>query len=123
VEFNAISAHIIRGIFKYDGLKSNVCTGSFVSGDNYKKVFGENCNFMDKTVLFDCIIGNPPYNKGQKSAGKKGGGHYLWGDFVRKSILLLKDKTGYLNFVHPAAWRKPEGEKSKTKGLYDLMAK
>ena len=37
------------------------------------------------------------------------------------SIQLLK-KNGYLVFVHPSAWRKPESEKSKTNGMFKLMA-
>jgi len=60
VEFNPISATVIRGIFKFDGVSSNVFTGSFVPGD-YKRVFEK---FEDGTDTFDCIIGNPPYNKG-----------------------------------------------------------
>jgi len=33
---------------------------------------------------------------------------------------ILKDK-GYLCYVHPSAWRKPQSSKSKGKDLYELM--
>jgi hypothetical protein len=55
---------------------------------------------------FDVIFGNPPYQP--PSNGKKGG-KSLWPAFVEKSIGHLK-VDGYLVFVHPALWRKPENE-------------
>ncbi len=71
---------------------------------------------------FDAIIGNPPYNNSQNNVGKKGGGDLLWNKFVIHSIDLLKD-DGYLIYVHPPGWRKPESDKSKFKNLFDIMAK
>jgi len=60
---------------------------------------------------FDVIFGNPPYQPA--SDGKKGGTS-LWPVFVKKSMTQLQDK-GFLVFVHPSLWRKPENE------LHDLM--
>ncbi len=71
---------------------------------------------------FDAIIGNPPYNNSQNNVGKKGGGDLLWNKFVIYSIDLLKT-NGYLIYVHPSGWRKPESDKSKFKNLFDIMAK
>jgi hypothetical protein len=71
---------------------------------------------------FDAVIGNPPYNNSQNNEGKKGGGDLLWNKFVINSIDILYDE-GYLIFVHPPGWRKPESEKSKFKNLFELMVK
>jgi len=69
---------------------------------------------------FDAVIGNPPYQDKQICTGKRGGGDLLWNKFVINSINILKN-NGYLLFVHPPGWRKPESEKSKFKGLFDIM--
>src|ERR1019366_4268868 len=63
-------------------------------------------------MKFDVIAGNPPYNKsrGEERDGKpQGQGAVLWDAFVVKSLDLLKD-GGYLCYVHPQLWRKPEQE-------------
>jgi hypothetical protein len=68
-----------------------------------KRVWG-----IDK---FDVIVGNPPYN-----TPGGGTGNTLWQKFVQKSLELL-NKDGYLLFIHPPSWRKPESDRSKSKGL------
>ena len=65
---------------------------------------------------YDVIMGNPPYNK-----GGVGTGNSIWPDFTKKSITLLKN-DGYLLFIHPPGWRKPESERSRYRGLFQLMA-
>jgi len=74
---------------------------------------------------FDRVIGNPPFQAFQAAEGKRGGGDELYMKFVQKSIELLKP-NGYLIFVHPPSWRKPEfsegRKKSKNVGMFDLMA-
>jgi len=74
---------------------------------------------------FDRVIGNPPFQAFQEAQGKRGGGDELYMKFVKKSIELLKS-DGFLVFVHPPSWRKPqfnEGrKKSKNAGMFDLMA-
>lgn len=63
---------------------------------------------LDDTMKFDVVVGNPPYQK--ESAGTRLGSRGsadLWPDFVRKCLGLLKDR-GYMSFIHPTAWRKPE---------------
>ena len=88
-------------------------------------------NFLDTifpdtnlSLHFDVIIGNPPFNSDQTHEGKKGGGSILWPKFVEKSLSndLLKP-DGFLLFIHPALWRKPQSERSSTsvRTLYHKM--
>lgn len=65
------------------------------------------------------MIGNPPYN----SSGNTGTGNTIWQLFVKKSINNWIKKNGYLLFVHPSGWRKPNTVKGKFYGLYELMTK
>jgi hypothetical protein len=71
---------------------------------------------------FEAVVGNPPYNNGQDNKGKKGGGDALWPRMVKAMIKNLV-KGGFLLFVHPSGWRKPESTNSKFKGLFELMTK
>lgn len=77
---------------------------------------------------FDAVIGNPPYQASRKKENETrgGGGDLLWNKFVNYSIKNMK-KNGYLLYVHPSGWRKPEGldikTTSKYKGMFDLMTK
>tara|TARA_R110001632_G_scaffold9077_3_gene35299 strand:- start:351 stop:4328 length:3978 start_codon:yes stop_codon:yes gene_type:complete len=66
---------------------------------------------------FDGIIGNPPYN----SSGDTGTGNTIWQDFTKVSLNKLLKNKGYLLYVHPPGWRKPNTERGKFYGLYKLM--
>jgi hypothetical protein len=81
-------------------------------------------NLKEKWGLeeFDAVIGNPPYNNSQKNDGKKGGGDSLWNKFIELSLKIVF-RNGYLLFVNPSGWRKPESERSKYCGLFKLMTK
>ncbi len=116
VEINEKNVAISRKIF---GKDANILCGSFLT-DDYKSV---NPMILETFHIdkFDVIMGNPPFNADQDFTNKKGGGHSLWPKFVEVSIEILKPNN-YLLFVHPAAWRKPESENSKTRGLFNLMA-
>ena len=58
---------------------------------------------------FDVVIGNPPYNKSKDGTLKGGyGGRSLWDLFVVKSLNDWVSENGYLVFIHPPSWRKPE---------------
>jgi hypothetical protein len=76
-----------------------------------------------KITGFDAVIGNPPYNDSQNNIGKKGGGDLLWNKFVEKSLKNWLLINGYLLYVHPPGWRKPESPLSKYNGLFNLMTK
>ena len=66
---------------------------------------------------FDAVIGNPPYNP----FGNTGTGNTIWQKFTKKSLNNWLNSNGYLVFVHPPGWRKPNTEKGKFYGLYKLM--
>jgi hypothetical protein len=113
--------HIIQNmLFMYELNPQNV--------KRVRSFFGENANITKGDFLkskedqkYDVILGNPPFNDSQEASGKKGGGDSLWPDFVLKSLELL-NPSGYLVFVHPASWRKPQSENSKTACLFKKMA-
>ena len=66
---------------------------------------------------FDAVIGNPPYN----SSGDTGTGNTIWQHFTKVSLNQLLQNNGYLLFVHPPGWRKPNTKRGKFYGLYKLM--
>ena len=66
---------------------------------------------------FDAVIGNPPFN----SSGNTGTGNTLWQNFTKKSLNEFVKEEGYLLYVHPPGWRKPNTERGKFYGLYELM--
>jgi hypothetical protein len=95
--------------------KINLYRGSFIDEE-----FDKYIKYEWNIKKFDRSPENPPYNAPQKAKGKKGGGDLIWDKFVKKTINLLED-NGKMTFVHPAAWRKPQSERSKTRGLYEFM--
>ncbi|MFW6243498.1 MAG: Eco57I restriction-modification methylase domain-containing protein, partial [bacterium] len=72
---------------------------------------------------FDIVMGNPPYNLGQNAKGKRGGGDTLWDKFVIKSLNFSLKENGYLVFVHPTLWRKPQSLRSSSRKVNELMMK
>ena len=68
---------------------------------------------------FDAIIGNPPYN----SSGNTGTGNTIWQNFTKISLNDWLLPKGYLCYVHPPGWRKPNTKRARFYGLYDLMTK
>ena len=58
---------------------------------------------------FNLVVGNPPYNIPKENVLKGGyGGRSLWDKFVIKSFDSWIKENGYLVYVHPPSWRKPE---------------
>ena len=88
------------------------------------KTFGENANIIIDDYInakfdkeFDVIIGNPPYNCNglkkvptNKNSNKKDDGKTLWIDFTKKSISILR-KGGFLLYIIPSIWMKPDKAK------------
>lgn len=68
---------------------------------------------------FKGICGNSPYN----SSGDTGTGNTIWQDFTRKSINEWLLPNGYLLFVHPPGWRKPNTDRGKFTKMFELMTK
>ena len=97
--------------------KLNFHRGSFLD-ENFKDV-------MKKWGVekFDVVVGNPPYNNDQKAEGKRGGGSTLWDKFVIKVLNSFLKENGYLVFVHPTLWRKPQSDRSTSKDVSELMMK
>lgn len=67
---------------------------------NIKDVFRQN--------NFDAVIGNPPYSKFNNGVKTGYGGKSLWDKFVINSTDKWLNYGGYLLFIHPPSWRKPE---------------
>lgn len=97
--------------------KLNFHRGSFLD-ENFVEVMKE-----WGVEKFDIVVGNPPYNNDQKAEGKRGGGSTLWDKFVIKVLNSFLKKNGYLVFVHPTLWRKPQSDRSTSKEVSELMMK
>ena len=107
-ELNKKNVLVCKQIFDINNeYKLNIYEGDSLKVD-YNKEF--------KIKQFDIIIGNPPYN----ASGTKATGNTIWQLFVNNSIILLKP-DGYICFVHPNGWRKPNTEKGKLYGLFKRM--
>ena len=89
--------------------------------------------FPNGTVnQFDIVMGNPPFQGGaakgkstsktrkhREELGVEQGKHRnLWIPFVQKILTTHLKKDGYLLFIHPIGWFKPERT-----GIHDLMLK
>ena len=66
---------------------------------------------------FDAVIGNPPYN----ASGNTNTGHTIWQYFTYNSLKKWIIKKGYLLYVHPAGWRKPNSYMINNENLLDIM--
>jgi hypothetical protein len=100
----------IKECIKIFGNDLNIYEGNTLKMDTFD-VFG-----IDK---FDIIVGNPPFN----SSGAIGTGNTIWQLFVKLSLDTWLNKNGYLVYVHPSSWRKPNTVRSRNFGLYKLMTK
>jgi hypothetical protein len=110
-ELNKKNCYIVKQIFNINNeYKLNIYEGDFLKFDS-NKIF--------KVDKFNVILGNPPYN----ASGTKATGNTIWQEFLTLSINENLINDGYLCFIHPCGWRKPNTSKGKFNGLYDLMAK
>lgn len=123
--------HIIKNmLFMVEIQEKNVALLTFLFGASANircedfLTYGITYSFMNPIVPFDCILGNPPFNFGNKlkvpssSNHKTADGTTIWPDFVRKSLSLLKEGTGNLCFFIPSLWLKPD-----KKNMYSLILK
>jgi hypothetical protein len=114
--------HILEHMLHFNELqpKNLLHVRKLFQVDQYRLNIFEGDMFTDLPVSFtaDIVIGNPPYNK----IGTKNSGNAEWMKFVSTILTTPVLRTGgYLSFVHPAPWRKPESERSKNRGLFQLM--
>lgn len=109
-EINKKNCYIVKQIFNINNeYNLNLYEGDFLKFESNKK-FG-----IEK---YDIIMGNPPYNKSKETSLKGGyGGRSLWDLFVVKSLDELLNDNGFLMFIHPPSWRKPEHY------LWDILSK
>ena len=84
-------------------------------GDKYKLHIYEGDTLKMDLQRFDVVMGNPPFN----ANGNIATGNTIWQNFTKKCI--NEWFNGYLLFVHPSGWRKPNTERGKFYGLYNLM--
>ena len=97
VELNASNVKMLKSIFKNTTILQN----------DYLTT-----NFDNET--FDIILANPPYQKPKKGTYTGSAGNItLWDKFVLRSIQLLS-KNGYMGFITPSNWRRPEHELYRT---------
>jgi hypothetical protein len=109
-ELNKKNCYIVKQIFNINNeYKINLYEGDYfkLNSDKFFKI----CNF-------DIIVGNPPYNKDDT-----GTGNTIWHLFVDKSLEEMLNINGYLVFVHPSLWRKPQSDKTRMKKFFHLMTK
>lgn len=104
VEINENNVKILKNKF---GEKANIYQVNYIEED-----FIQDTDL--KNILFDVIIGNPPFNFNgikktptNKIKEKKLDGKTVWMDFVKKSISLLKT-DGKLLYIIPSIWLKPD---------------
>jgi hypothetical protein len=106
--------HIVENMLFMVELKpSNVIAlkAMFGSGANIEET--DFCSYSTE-IIFDYIIGNPPYNSNgiKKVPTNKnkdaGGGDTIWTKFVCKSLHLLKPETGQLCMILPSIWLKQD---------------
>jgi hypothetical protein len=93
---------------RQDDHELNTYFGSFLT-----KEFDEHKKNVWGVEKFDIVMGNPPFQKTESDDKRT---YPLWDEFVDKSISLL-NINGFLNFIHPGAWRNAKGHFKKTQKL------
>jgi hypothetical protein len=76
---------------------------------------GNSLNYI--ATGFDLVISNPPFNTSEDNK------NVIWPQFIRTSLESWIADNGCLLFITPPGWRKPDKERSKYSGLFNLMTK
>ena len=107
VEISPESIAVLKHIFCAKQYKLNIFEKSFIDTE---AVF-------DKHIVFDIVVGNPPYNQGGIMSRRQLSDitkfKVIWNAFIDNSLALLKDK-GYLLFIVPLSWLKKTNKSHKT---------
>ena len=104
VELNPDNVRVLKRMF---GPRANVFSGDFLEGQ-----------WTDNVTKFDVVLGNPPFQvekRGQYTGSA--GNRTLWDQFVKVALHVYLKPAGWLAFITPAAWRRPDHP------LYDLMTR
>ena len=113
VEINTENKSRLRDLF---GESANIFIYDFLSNIEIiiQDELEKKCETEKNTIEFDVIIGNPPYNSQgnikvptNTNSKKTEDGKSIWRDFTKKAVSLLKPH-GYLNFIIPSIWMKPD---------------
>jgi len=106
IEIDKSNVSYCRNIFRtiHPTAKPNIFCGDFLKDeDKWKTVFA--------IPEWDIIVANPPYQSKQTHLREGGyGGKTLWDQFLSLSLDLLNPVSGYLAFITPPGWRKPDAE-------------
>jgi hypothetical protein len=112
IEINPNNVKISQQIF---GPNANICCCDFLDEEKWRSQIFKNENNNKEAQLFDVIVCNPPFQMAQQ--GERKGSHgnkTLWDKFIIKSLNLLVN-NGFLAFINPSSWRRPESK------LYNIM--
>ena len=124
---------ILRNYFTYKHIVENMLYFADINSTNVRKlkslldptgIYKLNAYTGDSLTLpittrFNLVIGNPPYN----ISGKKGVGSTLYQHFIRIALTKWLLPKGYLLYVTPPSWRKPNPPNSINSGLWELMTR
>ena len=107
----------INKIFCSTKYNLNIFTGSFF----YLHTLEEDISIYENNfhILFDLIVGNPPYQKINMKNKNKLSAKPLYHLFVEYSIKYLKE-DGLLLFIHPVSWRRKSKE---IRIIHDILKK
>lgn len=124
------SQHIINNMLfmvEIDATNVKQCRELFKLIDPLATPNISHCDFLQERAKWesmfdikewDIIVANPPYQSKQEKLREGGyGGKTIWDDFLTSSLELVKPGSGYLAFITPPAWRKPDAE------LYPVMTR
>ena len=103
VELNPDNVRALKQLF---GKEATIFTGDFLDG------------VLPKEDRFDVVLGNPPFQvekQGQYTGSA--GNRTLWDQFVKVALNTYLKSDGWLAFITPANWRRPDHP------LYDLMTR
>jgi len=110
VELDEDNNNHIKNVFS--GYDINLFEGSFIDG-KYDKIYNTD-------IIFDIIVGNPPYQQHYDNTNKRVGGSSLWSKFLNKSINLLI-KNGFILFITPCSWMSGGSNKQSGNILGGIM--
>ena len=93
VEIDKTNVFMMRKIFCGKIYKLNIFEGSFL---DYKN-----------NIIFDIIVGNPPYQNTDDDGKRRALLNNLWSVFIDRSFNNLLKDNGYLLFITPYSWMTP----------------
>ena len=93
VELDKTNVFMMKKIFCGKKYELNIFNGSFL---DYKN-----------DIIFDIIVGNPPYQNTDESGKRRALLNNLWSVFIDRSFNNLLKDNGYLLFITPYSWMTP----------------